>query len=116
MHRKWEKNAPVPQVTGLRGHVIDPFREGGGVEGDGAPREGRRFSPLRWKFMKQAFVKFKGIDMSILLHLQAGWAPKRQQELIALFLPAPSASISGLPVGAPGCHVRWILRHSLGFC
>lgn len=29
MHRKWEKNAPVPQVTGLRGQVIDPFRGGG---------------------------------------------------------------------------------------
>lgn len=45
MHRNWEKNAPVSQVTGLRGHVIDPFREEGGLEGDGAPREGRHFPP-----------------------------------------------------------------------
>lgn len=51
-HCKWEKYAWVSQVTGLRGHIIDPF----GGKNDSALKRPRLW---KWEFMKQAFVNSK---------------------------------------------------------
>lgn len=50
---KWEKYAWISQVTGLRGHIIDPFGSGGNDSVLKMPRL------WKWEFMKQAFVNSK---------------------------------------------------------
>uniref|UniRef100_A0A0E9X0U9 Uncharacterized protein n=1 Tax=Anguilla anguilla TaxID=7936 RepID=A0A0E9X0U9_ANGAN len=74
---EWEKYAWISQVTRLRGLIIDPF----GGKNDSALK--RAPSSGDGKFMKQAFVKFKRINMSILLHLRARWALKVQRLIIS---------------------------------
>ena len=71
------------EITGL---VIDPF----GGENDSALKRAPELG--RWEFMKQAFAKFKRINMSILLHLRARRALKVQRLIFPAFFRRAATS------------------------
>lgn len=82
---EWRACAWAPQVTGLRGHIIDPF--------GGEMTAGKEAAALESAVYETAIRKFRGINTSILLHLWARWALKAQ-----LILSSPPPSL--LPAAA----------------